>query len=389
MADYVTDGLTTDVDDILAGMITAFQAEQPDWVPYDGNPETQLMKIIAFRHGVTLDVASQVLTAIYRYYGLSLAGVQPLEASFARVDATFTMVDTAGYTIPDGLQVDIKTSGNTAVRFLVEGDHTVASGSSTATVSLVAEETGSQASGLTGTASDVDGLDYIVSIVLAGPTAGGQDGETDAEYLPRLSRRLQRTSDKIITAEDAELAILDEVPGVGRVLVLDNYIPADHPTVGDPEQFDVPGAFTVVVATAAGANVPTDTKNAVIALLAAKRILNLDVYVIDPTRTNVTVEYTATAFLGFDPVDVKARADQAVTDYLSGTGWGLNTVSAGDTTWNEDLTVRFSEIYSVLNNVTGVDHVTDVKVNGTSNVNATIVGPGALPNLTTLTGTVT
>ena len=181
---------------------------------------------------------------------------------------------------------------------------------------------------------------------------------------------------------------MDEIAGVGRVLILDNYTPAG-PGGTPAAASNVPGAFTVAVCAPDGSNVPSGVKTDVLNLLEADRILDVDVYVIDPTRTNVTVAYTAVTFADWDPAAVKTAADAAVAEYLSPALWGTGDTTGGLPTWLEDLTVRFGELYAVLNNVQGINHVTDVKINGSSNTNATLTGPAALPNLTAVTGTVT
>ena len=59
MADFITDGLITDPNEILTGMIADYQARVPDWEPSDGDPASILFSVIALRHAVRLDVDSQ------------------------------------------------------------------------------------------------------------------------------------------------------------------------------------------------------------------------------------------------------------------------------------------------------------------------------------------
>jgi hypothetical protein len=386
MAEYIlAAGSTPTAAEILEGMIADYQARMPGWLPNEGDPATVLMAVFALRHSVLLSIFQQVKADIYTDFGVSVAGVPFRDATFATVDAKVTIgaaFVAEPHEIPAGLRVQIDGPEGPVGFQVSETVHTLA-GESTATVVLRAEEAGSEGSGLTGEVKVVDPREWIQSIVLLADTAGGEDAEGEDAYRDKLVRKERRDSPTIITAVDAQEAIL-EIPGVGRCLILDNYVPK----IGEEAAKEgVPGAFTIVPLDPAGANVSGAIKTEALALVEAERLLDLQGYVIDPTRTNVAVAYSFTVNPGWDPVGVKAAADAAVTQYLSPAIWGNVSTAGGVQTWEEDLLVRYGELYTVLNNVQGLNHVTALTINGVANTDAALVGPGGLPNLTGVVGT--
>lgn len=392
----VTDRLKTDPNELLEEKIGRYQLLNPGWVPYDGSPEVRLMRVQSLDDAVLLDVASQVFTAIFRYYGRSVKRIAPLDATYAQADTTFTLTDT-GFTVPQGLRVSLDAGGGNSVLFQVLED-TFAAGT-TVTVPIRAVTAGSAASGIAAgaTVQLIDDRTWIDSVALDTITTGGRDAETDTEYLDRLTRKLWLESDTIVDAQDAEDAIL-ELDGVGRVLILDNYIPAaaapgllagDESV--DPEvaaQTGVAGAVTGVAISADGSNVPSAVKTAAITTLEGDRLAGLSVYMIDPTRTDVAVTFKFTTYDGWDPVEVKAAGEAAITAALDDAAWGVSSTAGGASDWVETTVVRYADLYAVLKpGVRGLAHVTELKINGSADTNLTISGPGALPNLTSVTGT--
>jgi hypothetical protein len=386
MPSYVTGGLEQSFPEILAGMFADYQARLPTWRPNPGAPECLLMEVFALRHAVRLESDSVVLAQIYTYFGTTVAGIPFREATAATVNATVTINAeylTEAHTIPAGLRVSLVGPNEEPVVFEVIAPVTLGIGVKEGTVVLLAQEPGAEGSGLTGAVTILDPRAWIQSIVLLSETAGGEDAEEEATYRDRLVAKERRDSPTIITAIDAQEAIL-EIPGVGRCLILNNYVPK----LGEePAKEGVPGAFTAVVSDAAGANVSKAIKEAAQAIVESERLLDLNGYVIDPTRTNVAVTFTFNAFPGWDPAVVKAEGEAAVTTYLSDATWGQVPGPAGSHDWEDELLVRYSEIYGVLNTAQGLNHVLSVHINTIADTNAVLVGPGALPTLTSVVGT--
>jgi hypothetical protein len=386
MAEYVTGGLEQSFPEILAGMFADFQARIPTWRPNPGAPEVVMMEIFALRHSVRLESDSAVLASIFTYFGESVAGVPFKEATPATVDATVTVGAeflTEAHVVPAGLRVSIPGLNEEPQVFEVVADVPLGIGVTEGTVTLIAQEPGAEGSGLTGAVTILDPRAWIQSITLLSETAGGEDAEDEGTYRNRLVAKERRDSPTIITAVDAQEAIL-EIPGVGRCLILDNHVPK----IGEEAAKDgVPGAFTAVVCDATGANVSGTIKAEALAVVESERLLDLQGYVIDPTRTNVAVAFGFDVFPGWDPAVVKAAGEAAVTAYLANATWGQVPGPAGSSDWEDELLVRYSEIYGVLNTVQGLNHALNVKINGVKDKDATLVGPGALPTLTGVVGT--
>jgi uncharacterized phage protein gp47/JayE len=387
MADYLRVPIAVEPSDVEQEMYADLKARIPNWQENDLNLDTAMLQVTALQVAVVREVASSVLDTIYRTAGASLYGVLPNDATPATGDSTWVMPDAAGYTIPAGTEVSKAVAGDQAIGFRTTLDVVVAPGSSTTAaggVPLEALVAGAAGTGLSGPLDLVTPLDLhggTPTITLVGSTIGGQDAEQDAVYLDRYTRRLRRLSFGIVLPADVAEAA-QEVAGVDRVLVIDNFIP--------PSTSGVAAALTVVPIDSAGANVSSGVKTAIVAALAAGREQGFTFSTMDPVRTNIAVTFTATALPGFTTTSVKAAGEAAVAAYLSPANWG-QPPGGDQRAWVEDTTVRFGELYAVLNNAAGLDHVTTLTVTppGTANTNATLTGPGALPNLTSCVGTVT
>lgn len=143
---------------------------------------------------------------------------------------------------------------------------------------------------------------------------------------------------------------------------------------------------TVVGVDENGAALSASTKAAVKTLLEAQREVNFVVHVADPAWTTVNVTFTAVTLPGWTPSDVKVRAEQAVANYLDPSLWGA-AIEASD--WINERTLRFGELYAVLNAADGLNYVTALTINGAANTDLTLAGIVALPTPGTITGTVT
>jgi hypothetical protein len=396
LAEYLIDPLgsaATSPDLLKSEKIARFQDLNAGWTPFDASPEVRLMADQAVDDSIILSVASQVATAIFRYYGQSVVNVQPQAATYAQADMTFTLT-ASGFTVPAGLRVSIDPGdGGAGVEFRVVQD-TLAD-DTTPTVQVQATNPGLAGSGIpSGSAvTIVDQRTWITSAHLDTETTGGLDAEEDGDYLNRLVGVLQRLSDTIVTVEDAEEA-LPTVAGISRVLVLDNYVPAsdapglryDGAAPTGSEQTGVAGAVSFVAIASDGSDVPSGVKDAGVALLAADRLAGLSVYAFDPTRTDVTVTFEYIPAPGYDEAATTADGEAAITAALDDAVWGATNSEAGPG-WEEADTVYYADLYAALK-IPGILHVTELTINGNADTNLTLTGPGALPNLVSVTGTV-
>jgi hypothetical protein len=154
--------------------------------------------------------------------------------------------------------------------------------------------------------------------------------------------------------------------------------------------------ISVAAVDALGNPVSSAVKGNIDALLQSRREVNFIVNVIDPTYTQIDVTYTVKALTGYDATDVQTRVNQALSNYLSPVNWGGDFFGTGvvtEQTWVNQTTVRYLELAQVINEVPGVDYIVSLTFGihggtlGTSDL--VLLGPIAMPNPGTMTGTVT
>jgi hypothetical protein len=379
MPEYIDPPIVTEPDDLAQEAFEYLEDAIPGWLPAPGNLDTWLVESLAQLAGELMDVASAVPTSIFRYYGETILGLPPHEAQSATGLTTWTARDAAGYTIEAGTLVGIAAAGDELVPFEVQSGTVIAPGATTvAGVSIVAVDPGADANDLTTQPSVIDPLDWVVAVALDAPTAGGVDGEDDADYLDRLHELLTLLAPRPILPND--FAVLARtVAGVGRATAIDLY----NPTTG---QSNVPRCVTVVVVGDDGLPVGATVKAQTDTLLQSLREVNFLVFVIDPTYTPISVVFTFTIYAGYDAATVIADAEEAVAEYLSPANFG--GVPYGDQpVWLADTKVRYLEVAEVINRVEGVWYVASLTVNG-GTVDVPLTGVGALPNPGTVNASV-
>lgn len=383
MAEYIESPIAADPEELLDLAYEHLQAVIPGWQPADGNLDVWLLQAAAEIAAQVIETATDVPDRIFRHYGAKIASLPPGDATSATGTTTWTVIDTDGYTIPEGTTIGAERDGS-IIAFQTTADVTIPPGASQATgVEVVAVDPGSDGSGLSGDATLLDPLDYVVSVAFEGPTTGGADAEDDDAYLDRLRDELRLLAPRpILPADFATLA--RRIPGVGRAVAIDGYNPAN-------QTFNNERMVTVAVADQAGEQVSTATKQAVDAELQDKREVNFVVHVVDPTYTTVDATYNATAWPDADPATVKAAADAALVEYLSPANWGAK--QEGEVKeWHNETVVRYLEVAQVLQSVEGLRYVNSLTlgVNGgaQSASDKNLSGVAPLPRPGVISGTV-
>lgn len=385
MTDYIGYPIETNPDDLAQDAFDYISANVPDWEPHDGQFEVWLIEALSQMAAEARDVASDVPVTIFRYFGASILNLPPIDAAAASVNSTWTMVDTAGYTIEEGTVVGIPSAGE-LIPFEVDADVTIAPGSASTpagSVVLRAQVEGEEANGLSGTPELIDTNDDVTSIALVGSTSDGVDAEEDAAYLARLAAELQLLTPRPILPQDFAV-LARRVAGVDRATAIDGYNPTGPLT--NQER-----TVSVAVIDEDGEAVSTAVKNEVDALLEAEREVNFDVFVIDPTYTIIDVNVTVMMYAGWDSADVDARVGEALAEYLSPANWGL-PVTGETREWTNVQTVRHTELISEADRVEGVHYVDSLTFGvqgGTiSTGNTALNGAAALPRPGTINVTV-
>lgn len=352
MAEYIVPSIETDPDVLEAEAIAFMQTAFAGWQANEGALATWIIRSMANMTSTARDLASDVPLAVFLYFGSSIAGIPPVEATFATATATFTMRDTIGTrTIPADLEVGIDDGTGTLVGFRVVNQVVVAPGAGATAaggVSLIALEAGAAPNGITGAATLLEPLDFVASVTVVTAPAGGGDAESVEAYANRLAGELRLMAPRPILARDAGV-LAQRVATVDRALAIDLYNP-------DTADFNAEKHTTIVAVDALGEPVTAGTKTTILSTLNALREANFVFHVIDPTYTNVDVTVVGKAVSGFNPTDVDAAATAALTAYLSPLDWGQPRI--GDQReWLNSIVVRKFEIAEVLNSVAGFDYI--------------------------------
>jgi uncharacterized phage protein gp47/JayE len=228
----------------------------------------------------------------------------------------------------------------------------------------------------------IDPLAFVTTVRLEAVTSGGQDAESDDAYLNRLSAQLQLLAPRPILPEDFAI-FARNIPGVWRATAIDLYDP------GPPIVTNAPLTVSVAVMDENGQPCSASVKAAVDADLQARREVNFNVHVIDPTYTTVLVTTTVQALSGWDAPTLQTSIVTALQNYLSPVSWGQS--DSDPQAWINTPTVRYLEVSQVINSVPGVNYVVSLTIGaptmGTADL--TMAGVAPLPEAGTMTVTVT
>ena len=386
---YIDVPVDTDPVDLAEDAYAYLEEQVPGWLPSPGNLEAWLIEALAQMAGELRALTALVPESIFAYYGDSVLGLPPYEATPATGLTTWTAINNAGYTIDAGTLIAVTPPASLdSYAFAVVADHVIPNGQTIASaVEVQAVEPGAAGSGITGAVETLDQLDFIASVTLDSATSGGADAETPEEYLNRLSDLLTLLTPRPILPPDFSLLVQRQIPGIARATTIDLYN-------ASTQTGNQPRCCTVVPVDSAGNPVSSTIKNQALSLLQSAREVNFLVFVADPTYTTIDVAFTVVAYPGNLAADVVARVNAAITSYLQPYNWGVPPY--GDTSgrsWINDTTVRYLELAQVVNAVEGVHYVTSLtfakagQTKGTADVVMTGIAP--LPRPGAISGTAT
>ena len=201
------------------------QTNLPEFNPRVGTIENAILEATAYQ-------TNNIVTAINRLPDglmeglLSLMGFNRIEATQASGTVTIELVINTGATILAGtvFSYDVYDAEGVLTQYLFETDEdlTIASGSTTGTVSVTASEA-SQYPDIPALSSltVVSSTPFILGATLATLTTAGQDTETDSEYFNRATTYLGSLSSAITTASQMTSYIAVNYPTVSKFKVYD------------------------------------------------------------------------------------------------------------------------------------------------------------------------
>ena len=391
--EYLVLPVTTDPNAMVQAALATIAANLPGWVPNEGQLDVLLLEQFAQMASEAAQVAAQVPMAIFQSFG-SLVGITPIQGTPATAQTTWTMVNSAGYTVPAGSIVAYQTLGNVQVQFQTVNAFTVNPGSTTATgITIEASVVGTANNSIADTVPIVlvNQLAFVSSVAATTATTGGTNPESLNTYLNRLSAELQLLTPRPILPQDfAELA--PQVAGVYRAVAI-NLLAAGRTITGtitlatSTALVDTAGSFTLadVGRSVTGTDIPGSTtisayvsatqvtmshaatgsltagtvtlgdltgvercvtvcgvdvngnalsptvQAALETYLQAQREINFLVFTISPTYTEIDVTWTGTAQVGANITTVQAAGNAAISAYLSPAVWGLESVEFNGT----------------------------------------------------------
>jgi uncharacterized phage protein gp47/JayE len=388
---YIKIPLETNQTALAQEVFDYIQTKAPSWAAQDANLDVWIIRAISQLASDNRNVASDVQDDIFRYFGSSLMGIQPVDATPAIGNTTWTLTDYLGHTIPAGTTVGITDLSGNIQAFQVVSDVVVPNGSNVTgpgAVVIRAVIEGSDANGLGGAGVLIQLIDVLTwvadgGVALTGATTGGQDDEDDTTYLNRLVAHLQRLSQRPILPNDFASMALDADPSVWRAVAIDNYNPANG-------TYNNERMVAVAAVDVNGAAVSPTVKANVDAYLQANREINFIVNVIDPKFTTINVATTVVALAGFTQAAVQSSVVASIQQYLSPATWGQDptiTQSSGSQSWIETPTVYYNEVITAISNTPGVNRVTALTLNG-GTADVPLATPAALTQPGTIAVTV-
>lgn len=350
MPDYVNPGIEKDSEEIQDAMYDYIATTFPEFQARSTRLVDILSEAFASEISTLTQLATDVPPAIFRYYG-SLFKIFPLEAQPAVGSTTWTLTDAVGHVIEAGTPLRLPIGGGDYIAFETVDDVIVPptqSATVAGEVQIRALVDGEVGNNLAGPIDPLERLDFVDSIVMVGITAEGTDAEDDDTYLDRLSNRLELLADRPVVPRDFEIFVT-YVANIDRALAIDLYNPAD-------DTFDNERMVTLFMLDADGAEASAPDRAAALVLAEAAREVNFVVNEGHPTYFDISVGVTVRAHLGFDPVDLDQRVQEALAEYLHPRMWG-QPPGGEQRRWINTPLIRLYEVAEVINRVEGVDYI--------------------------------
>jgi predicted phage baseplate assembly protein len=198
-----------------------------------------------------------------------------------------------------------------------------------------------------------DPIPFVSSVTNRGPATGGVDGESVQDAAVR-GPLLLRTRDRAVTAEDYEQLAREAAPDVARV----RCVPVDGASEA-VRLLVVPAVSSTAELPFADLRPAPDVLSRISRHLDERRCLGARISVEPPFYQGVTVVAQLRARARTEPEALRARALRALTAYLNPIVGGPD----GDG-WPFGRPVQAGEVFAVLQRLSGVDLVEEVRLFG-------------------------
>ena len=347
--------------DILNDILVVGRGLIPQWQPEAGQIEVVLAEAFADKTAALVAAINRLPDATAQTL-LQLFGITRSSGVKATGSALFTFTDTNGYTIPADTPL-AWFSNSTSYVYVTQEDLIVGTGASTGSVDLVAQAVGyDYNSALVNDALQVlVTLPYVSSVVFDTAPSGGQDVETNEQYLDRGTNLLASYSSALATPSQIQAYVLDTYAVVYRCQVFDKRRYRDRDTTATGYTTH-PGYALVAVA---GQNAdPSDTSDVTVSAgnlaliesdVESRTTAGLGIDMMSAELVRITVTADFNILPGLDAAELETAVGNALDAYLDPNEWD----------WSKQF-VRVNEIIALIDNVTGVDYVNTVSLAGAS-----------------------
>lgn len=338
-----------DVDavDIYNNAVEYAQTALPELEPRKGTLEDALLQAMSFNTALLISSINRIPNGLMEGM-MNLMGFTRREATFATGEATFTVVDLSGVTIPAGTVVSYEVIENDEVisyTFETDIDGVVPVGDSTIDITITATEAKKYPQLLTGQELIlISPAPSLIGIELTSNILVGTDSETDVQYFNRAAQFLASQNQTLVTAEQIENYIVATYPDVTHVKVYDLTEATDLTYSALPAV----GSITIAMGDSAGALPSISTT--VISDVQDKTIAGLDIQETDFTLEDLTVECSIVVLDGFQPSTVRADVKAAIESKLSLEGFSYTE------------TIYLNELLAFASQVTGVKYVSSIEM---------------------------
>lgn len=373
MPSYIEYPIQTDPDVLLQDWLDQIRIFWPNFQPNEGSLAFQNARALLNAIAESREVGAIIPEVIFRYFG-PLINVPPTDPQPASVETTWTVRDDAGYgPIPEGTILSIEGQFFETI----EPVTVLAGNLNVAGISVVAIEDGAAGNQLGEPGAEMaleEAYEYVTSVIMAGETSGGADAEDQDEYMDRLRTRLTLLTPRAITIRDVA-TMAATIEGVERAVAIKGW----NPVLGTGGH---PGTASVAVIDAVGGLVPNIVKEAVSAAVLGpdERLINANLFVIDPTWTPVDVSWDGICYPGAEPDQVEALGNAKLAELFDPNLWG-QPLSGDQRLWYNKTVVSLFDVAGALDQVEGLDRVTsiDIGLNGGAQTSADHNLPGTAP----------
>lgn len=355
-----------DVDaiDIIAAARLRAQIDFPDLDLVPGSYEDAFLQVQALMETERIAAVNRLPTALMLGVAIDLFRIEPDIGASATVAATLTVSTSSGATIPAGQLVELDLGDGSPLRFGLLSDAVVPPGDTSVAGVFGALSFTAKANGIAAGATLrlVTAAPELSTVTTTGVVSGGRNPETVSHFLARAVGVFGNLSSTLTRASNFTNAALQQAY-VGRATTIDRYDGAGGPPYTD-------NGHVTVVATGVSGNLTGPQKTALVATLEANTRVDLQVHVIDPTITPVSVTATVEVVPGYDASTVQTAVVAMLTAYLDANVWAW-----GGTVYRNVLVQRMA-------NVDGVNRVVSISIPA---ADLMLPGDGPLASTGTLT----